>query len=192
MGVNSTDQPVRLGYWRQQKAAIQFYEKVLQKKEGLSQVLKWISSFALFLYGVKSVRNNVWYIQHTFNIFCNNRLPSGSLDKRRNWEIAVGSWWLLIVGLKMSCQSRSCALRTGTWRSSWGTLIGPVVVQRFIWSVSWCVLHAFGGWAERKALLCNQWCIYHFYFMKGYEFAYILIPAHRTDRYKRNNLEIRE
>ena len=46
--------------------------------------------------------------------------------------------------------------------------------------------------AERKALLCNQWCIYLFIFMKGYEFAYILIPAHRTDRYKRNDLEIRE
>jgi hypothetical protein len=40
METNSTDQPVRLGYWRQRKAAIQSYEKVLQKKEGLWQVLK--------------------------------------------------------------------------------------------------------------------------------------------------------
>jgi hypothetical protein len=31
-----------------------------------------------------------------------------------------------------------------------------------------------------------------FIFMKRYEFAYILVPAHRTDRYKRNDLEIRE
>ena len=46
--------------------------------------------------------------------------------------------------------------------------------------------------AKRKPLLCNQWCVHiSFYFMKGYENAYILIPAHRTDRYKRNDLEIR-
>jgi len=35
MNVNGTDQPVHLEYRRQQRAAIQFYEKVLQKKEGL-------------------------------------------------------------------------------------------------------------------------------------------------------------
>ena len=52
-GANSTDQPERLGYWRRPKAVIQFYEKVLQKKEQLWQVLKWISSFGLFLYGVE-------------------------------------------------------------------------------------------------------------------------------------------
>jgi len=40
MEANGTNQPERLKSWRQQKAAIQFYEKALQKKEGLWQVLK--------------------------------------------------------------------------------------------------------------------------------------------------------
>ena len=40
MNANNTDQPVRLGYRRQQRAVIQFYEKVLQTKEGLWQALE--------------------------------------------------------------------------------------------------------------------------------------------------------
>jgi hypothetical protein len=65
-------------------------------------------------------------------------------------------------------------------------LVGPVVIQRFIWSV----VHAF-GLEERLFYVINGAYII-FIFMKGYEFAYILIPAHRTDRYKRNDLDIRK
>ena len=94
--------------------------------EGAPKERRALASFKMnFLLCVISIRREVsqekydkLYIQRTFNIFCNDGLPSGSLDKRRNWEIAVGSWWLLIVGLKMSRQSRSCTLWAGTWRSS--------------------------------------------------------------------------
>ena len=44
---------------------------------------------------------------------------------------------------------------------------------------------------ERLFYVINGAYIF-FIFMKGYEFAYILIPAHRTDRYKRNDLDIRK
>lgn len=44
---------------------------------------------------------------------------------------------------------------------------------------------------ERLFYVINGAYIF-FIFMKRYEFAYILVPAHRTDRYKRNDLEIRE
>ena len=177
-GANSTDQPVRLGYWRQQKAAIQFYEKVLQKKEELWQVLKWISSFALFLYGVNSVRNNMLLNRHnnspsTFFVMTDclwGRLIREEIEKLLLVldDFLMSDWrWVAKAGLE------PCGLKLeGAWargahwldlslfKGSSGAWVGassmPLVDDR----------------AERKALLCNQWCIYLFYF---YEKVWVCI-----------------